>query len=200
MRKLVSLLALTVVVALPCAAPAADAQDKPSVIIRFRSLDTLISEGKYIATLTGHEELAKQFEGFVKNQKGPKGLEGVDTKKPIGFAGIIGPQGIDSTGIVLVPIADQKAFLDFLERLNYAAEKEDEVAEDAIRPFEEEEQLLLSRALRATKGNVRRDQWVLVNAAGSGVGIAAIQVAKLMGAIPIKPTPKSTRKAIETAR
>lgn len=31
-----------------------------------------------------------------------------------------------------------------------------EIGEDAIRPFDEEEQRLLSRALRATKGNVRR--------------------------------------------
>ncbi len=36
------------------------------------------------------------------------------------------------------------------------ADTEQDLTEDSIRPFEEEEQLLLSRALRATKGNVRR--------------------------------------------
>ncbi|MBK8099255.1 MAG: sigma-54-dependent Fis family transcriptional regulator [Planctomycetes bacterium] len=37
-----------------------------------------------------------------------------------------------------------------------AADDSGEIGEDAIRPFDEEEQRLLSRALRATKGNVRR--------------------------------------------
>jgi len=53
-------------------------------------------------------------------------------------------------------------------RANVAAEKEDEIAEDAIRPFEQEEQLLLSRALRATKGNVRRAAQLL------GIGRATL--------------------------
>ncbi len=40
--------------------------------------------------------------------------------------------------------------------MSTAAPADTELDEDAIRPFEEEEQFLLSRALRATKGNVRR--------------------------------------------
>lgn len=43
-----------------------------------------------------------------------------------------------------------------------------EVTEEAIRPFEEEEQLLLTRALRATKGNVRRAAQLL------GIGRATL--------------------------
>jgi two-component system response regulator AtoC len=43
-----------------------------------------------------------------------------------------------------------------------------EICEDAIRPFEEEEQCLLSRALRATKGNVRRAAQLL------GIGRATL--------------------------
>lgn len=45
---------------------------------------------------------------------------------------------------------------------------EAELTEDSIRPFEEEEQLLLSRALRATKGNVRRAAQLL------GIGRATL--------------------------
>jgi DNA-binding NtrC family response regulator len=45
---------------------------------------------------------------------------------------------------------------------------EREITEDEIRPFEEEEQLLLSRALRATKGNVRRAAQLL------GIGRATL--------------------------
>jgi DNA-binding NtrC family response regulator len=43
-----------------------------------------------------------------------------------------------------------------------------ELTEELIRPFEEEEQLLLSRALRATKGNVRRAAQLL------GIGRATL--------------------------
>ncbi|MCA8977953.1 MAG: sigma-54-dependent Fis family transcriptional regulator [Planctomycetes bacterium] len=47
-------------------------------------------------------------------------------------------------------------------------DQELEVTEDQIRPFEEEEQYLLSRALRATKGNVRRAAQLL------GIGRATL--------------------------
>jgi DNA-binding NtrC family response regulator len=43
-----------------------------------------------------------------------------------------------------------------------------ELTEDSIRPFEEEEQILLTRALRATKGNVRRAAQLL------GIGRATL--------------------------
>jgi transcriptional regulator of acetoin/glycerol metabolism len=43
-----------------------------------------------------------------------------------------------------------------------------EVDEDSIRPFEDEEKVLLSRALRATRGNVRRAAQLL------GIGRATL--------------------------
>jgi DNA-binding NtrC family response regulator len=46
--------------------------------------------------------------------------------------------------------------------------QEDDVTEEMIRPFEEEEQLLLARALRATGGNVRRAAQLL------GIGRATL--------------------------
>jgi DNA-binding NtrC family response regulator len=46
--------------------------------------------------------------------------------------------------------------------------EEGELTEASIRPFEEEEQELLSRALRATKGNVRRAAQLL------GIGRATL--------------------------
>lgn len=48
------------------------------------------------------------------------------------------------------------------------ADEESDLDEDSIRPFEEEEQNLLSRALRATKGNVRRAAQLL------GIGRATL--------------------------
>ena len=49
-----------------------------------------------------------------------------------------------------------------------AAEEEQEIAESAILPFEQEEQRMLSRALRATRGNVRRAAQLL------GIGRATL--------------------------
>ena len=55
------------------------------------------------------------------------------------------------------------------ERAQRAHEAEDdEVTEESIRPFQEEEQRLLSRALRATRGNVRRAAQLL------GIGRATL--------------------------
>jgi transcriptional regulator of acetoin/glycerol metabolism len=48
------------------------------------------------------------------------------------------------------------------------ARPDSDISEDSIRPFEEEEQELLSRALRATKGNVRRAAQLL------GIGRATL--------------------------
>ena len=49
-----------------------------------------------------------------------------------------------------------------------SATEELELTEDSIRPFEDEEKLLLGRALQATKGNVRRAAQLL------GIGRATL--------------------------
>jgi hypothetical protein len=96
---------------------------KPTVVVRVASLDDLISTFRYLAKLAGREEQAKQLEGILQARTGPKGLEGVDTKKPWGFYGILDANLPASEGVLMVPVADRKAVLDQLDRLNVKAEK-----------------------------------------------------------------------------
>lgn len=74
---------------------------------------------------------------------------------PVDRAHLLGP----TTG--LAPAAEPKVTVE-------TASDDDEVSEEQIRPFEEEEQILLGRALRATKGNVRRAAQLL------GIGRATL--------------------------
>jgi hypothetical protein len=123
LRRCLSLAALVGLLASTLPVRAADADSAPSLVIRARSIDGLLEDARALVTMLGKGEEAKQFDGFIKSMMGPKGLEGIDTKKPLGFYGTVGPNGIDSTGIVLVPIADEKAFLALLERLDLKTEK-----------------------------------------------------------------------------
>lgn len=124
--RAVCLIALFVAAILP--APARPADDKPktpTVVIRVASLHNLIADGRYLLAQAGHEEEAKQGEAWLKSIIGDKGLEGFDSKRPFGFYGILGPNGIDSTGVVMLPVSDEKAVLDLLKRQDIKPEKKD---------------------------------------------------------------------------
>lgn len=99
----------------------------PTVIVRVKSLDGLIADARYLAELAGKEEEAKQGEALLKQVTGPKGLEGVDTTKPFGMYGRLGPNGIDSDVIVMVPIADDDTALGFIKRFVKAEKGDDGV-------------------------------------------------------------------------
>jgi hypothetical protein len=89
----------------------------PGLILRFRPIDSLQVDIKYLVKAMGQEEAAKQVDAlldlYVKNS-------GIDTKKPLGIYGTIGAQGLDSKVVGLVPINDEKAFLKFLDGFNYS--------------------------------------------------------------------------------
>lgn len=110
-----------------CAEERKPATAVPTVIIRLKSLDGLIADARYIVELAGKEEEAKQGEAFLKQITGPKGLEGVDTKKPIGFYGRLGPNGVDSDVVVMVPIADEETALEFIKRFTKPEKGDDGV-------------------------------------------------------------------------
>jgi hypothetical protein len=121
-------LALLSLVAIPASIRAgADAPaDTPTLVVRVRSIDGLLSDFQYVANLAGREEEAKQLEGLFKSRVGPKGLEGIDTKRPLGLYGTLDPNLTESTAVVLIPVTDQKAFLGLLEGFNFKAKKEDD--------------------------------------------------------------------------
>jgi hypothetical protein len=103
--------------ALACLAPVAypaEVAGKPAVLIRVASVDDLLSDVRFLAEAAGEEDRARNFEGMIKALTDGKGLQGVDTTRPLGAYGHVGPQGVDSTLVVMVPIADEKAFLDLL--------------------------------------------------------------------------------------
>src|SRR5215471_11780928 len=109
---------VAVVALLALAVPVRAADDKktPTLIVRVQSLDNLISDARYLATLAGREEEAKQAEGFLKQFTGEKGIEGIDTKRPMGAYAFLGENVIDSE-VVLLPVADEQAILGLLKRL-----------------------------------------------------------------------------------
>lgn len=113
---------LALVALLPLAAHAGGLA-KPTAVVRVRSLDTLVDNAKLLITLAGREEIAKQVEGLIKAKIGVQGLEGIDPGRPLGAYATFGAEITDVSGVVLVPIADEKAFLALLENLNYKATK-----------------------------------------------------------------------------
>jgi hypothetical protein len=109
---------------LPSPVRAAAEETTPTLVIRLRSIDALFSDFQYVASLAGREEEGKQLQGLLSSRAGPKGLEGIDTKRPLGLYGSLDANLLDSTAVALIPITDEKAFLDLLEGFNFKAKKE----------------------------------------------------------------------------
>lgn len=103
--------------------PAARAEVKPAVLLRLKALEDLIGDLRFLVKEVGKEEEAKQAEALLKARTGPNGLEGVNVKKPIGLYATIKPSLNESEVVLLLPIADEKTFLAFLDALNFKAEK-----------------------------------------------------------------------------
>jgi len=122
--RLFAFLAVVSLVAVPGAARSAAAEKtaEPAAVGQFQSIAELIADIKYLASLAGHEEEARQFDEMIKSQVGEKGLQGIDTKKPWGFYNT----DVGTPGTILVPISDEKAFLDLLDHLNQKVEKGDD--------------------------------------------------------------------------
>jgi hypothetical protein len=88
----------------------------PSVVLRVQSIDELLANFKYLAHIVGRDEDAKKAEDWLMAQTGPKGLEGIDTKRPLGAYAIVKEDLASSTVVVLIPISDEKSFLELLEK------------------------------------------------------------------------------------
>jgi hypothetical protein len=118
--RFLPLAGLLLLAASPALVQAADEKtdNKPALVVAFKSLDGLISDAKYIAELAGKEEEAKQAEAMLKNLLGDKkGLEGVDPKKPIGlYAKVNADDPQQSEVVVLVPVADEDALMALLKK------------------------------------------------------------------------------------
>jgi hypothetical protein len=100
---------------------------KPAVLLRLESLDQLIGDAKYLVKQMQRDESAKQIERLLKSLTGEKGLEGVDTKKPIGAYATLAGKLEQTQVMILLPVSDEKAFVKFLKHLDFKVEKEDGV-------------------------------------------------------------------------
>src|SRR5262245_32532185 len=90
--------------------PAAPAQEKakaPTLGLRLKGLDDFLADARFVAAQAGRDEEFKQAERLLQRMAGEKGLEGLDTKKPMGLYAYLGPKGVDSTAVLMLPIADQ---------------------------------------------------------------------------------------------
>lgn len=97
----------------------------PTAVLRVRSIDSVLENARFLATLAGKEDFGQQLEGLIKSKVGPKGLEGVDTKRAFGAYARFGEDLNDIAGVAMIPIADEKAFLGLLENLNYKTKREE---------------------------------------------------------------------------
>src|SRR5262249_42177737 len=124
MRLLTGLAGLCLLLA---AAPARATDDKPTAptfFVRTKSIENLVADAKYLAEVADRSEDFKMYEGVYKSMLKGNSLEGIDITKPIGAYGFLGANLVDSKVIVLVPIADEKAFLDFLTTKNINPDKD----------------------------------------------------------------------------
>jgi hypothetical protein len=125
-KRLFPLLTFLCLVAVPSPARPADAESSnPTVVVRIQSIDALLADAKYLAELGGKGEQARQMDQMVKGLFDAKRLDGLDTKRPLYAYGAISANGFDSSAVALIPITDEKAVLDTLERFNFPAKKDD---------------------------------------------------------------------------
>src|SRR5690242_17824868 len=93
----------------------------PTLVLRVRSLDTVLGNVKLFARLAGKEELGNQLEDLIKIKAGPDGLNGVDLTRPFGLYARASEDLTEASVVGLIPVADEKTFLGLLENLNLKA-------------------------------------------------------------------------------
>lgn len=87
----------------------------PALEVRVRSVNDLFAKAEYLGDILNKGEPAKQAAEFVKNLADEKkGIEGIDPTRPFGLYGSVTANVIDSPVVLMVPIADEDAFLDLL--------------------------------------------------------------------------------------
>lgn len=100
---------------------------EPTIEVRMRSVNDFLDKVAYLGDIINQAEPAKQAVEFVRTLTDEKkGIEGIDPTKPFGFYGTITKDVIDSQVILMIPVADEKAFLDLLTgKLNLEPKKGD---------------------------------------------------------------------------
>jgi hypothetical protein len=128
LRRLVLFVAVFGLVAVTGPVRSADkaAANGPTLVVRLRSIDDILADVKYFASLAGREADAKRLDDHIHSAF-PNGIEGIDTKRPIGLYAQLDPDGnlMESIPVALVPLKDEKAFVDLIEKVAHVTPKLD---------------------------------------------------------------------------
>lgn len=96
----------------------------PSLVVKLKSIDGLLEDVKYLGELAGAGDEIQQINELLNSFKSDQGLGGIDTSKPWGLYGSLTDDVQNSPLLVLLPIKDEKAFLEFLGNFEIRPEKD----------------------------------------------------------------------------
>ncbi len=137
--RMLTFLTLVTFVGAPAAARSADAAKNatPTIIVRVDSINNLLEDVKYLGELAGQKDKVDEGLKFVKsNVEDQKIDKAIDFTRPLGMYGTVNPDKPDeSTGIIMVPLADEKALLDLLGNFGLTPEKGDDGVYTLQAPF-----------------------------------------------------------------
>lgn len=136
-RMLTFLTVLTFVGA-PATARSADAKSTaPTIIVRVDSINNLLEDVKYLGELAGQKDKVDEGLKFIKtNVEDQKIDKAIDFTRPIGLYGTLNSDNpLDSTGVLLLPVADEKGLLDLLGNFQLTPEKGDDGVYTVQAPF-----------------------------------------------------------------
>ena len=117
MSNRLGMVALLVALVAPMAPVAAAEAKTPPLLVRLASIETLTRQFFLLAEKVNRKAEAEQLKNALQSVTGPGGIQGFDPSKPIGIYGSIGPNGLDSTGVILVPASDETAMLAALKKV-----------------------------------------------------------------------------------
>src|SRR5438132_7117244 len=136
--RILTFLTVLTFVGAPATARSADAKSSaPTIVVRLDSINNLLEDVKYLVEVAGQkdkaEESLKAFQTAVEDQKIDKAI---DFTRPLGMYGTLNADNpLDSIGVLLVPVADEKGLLDLLGNFQLTPEKGDDGVYTVQAPF-----------------------------------------------------------------
>src|SRR4051812_2324292 len=78
---------------------------KPMALMRVKALDDLAADLRYLFKQAGQDDVTKRLDEGMKQLTGPGGLQGLDTKKPIGLYATVSSKVDQSQVVLLLPVS-----------------------------------------------------------------------------------------------
>jgi len=137
--RMLSFFAVVIFVGAPAPARAADdaKSTTPTFVLRIDSINNLIENAKYLAELAGQKDKAEEGLKALQSAAVDKNIDkAIDFTRPIGMYGKINADNpLDSAGVLLVPILDEKPLLDLLGSVGMTPEKGEDGIYSVQAPF-----------------------------------------------------------------